>query len=137
MGFPWGRGRVDPTNSAELKGPETFKDPAAIRRCGTQTGPQTGRNQAKNARGGARKPAQTGSNRFRTGSRVFPRSKTFKLRNSSDEINRAWKTKLVNGLGGCPRPDSNMEILKIGRAGRRADFEAFLIGIRPKSGPEA
>ena len=57
-----------------------FKDPAEIRRFGTQIDPQTGRSQAKNAR--------TDSDRFRTGFGVFPpRSKTFKLRDSSAE---AW-----------------------------------------------
>ncbi len=36
------------------------------------------------------------------------------------------------------RPDSSRESFKIGPpAGRRAEFEAFLIGIWPKSGPEA
>ncbi len=43
-----------------------------------------------------------------------------------------------SGLRAGFRVDSMREILKIGPpAGRRADFAAFPIWIRPKSGPEA
>ncbi len=47
-----------------------------------------------------------------------------------------------SGFWAESRPDSNQESLKIGpsagrpSAGRRADFEAFPIRIRPKSGPQ-
>ncbi len=68
------------------KGPETFKGPAENHRFGAQTGPQTGRSQATNARGGVHKLVQTDSEQFRTGFGVLrPRSKTFKLRDSSAE----------------------------------------------------
>ncbi len=76
------------TYSAELKGPgETSKDPAGMRRFGTQVGPRTGRSPSKNTRGGARKPAQTDSDRFRTDFGVFPlRSKTLNSKQAQPSI---------------------------------------------------